>query len=217
MARSVVAPLVLALVGGCGGNEASPYPPGLAPLDPQLHAAFPAPVDGDPDPEQLNLASGSGSGYVWVHGAAFVHGTLDVVWAAMRDPDVSADRRQVSSYTVTLDDEPQYDYSYIIHNTVNSTITVQFDNSWRHDALEGTKDQPQAVVAGYQKTYGTSFISVLAGSFVARQLDDGNTSLELIEHLEAQFQDSSSTARSTLTDYYASILARVKGQPLPTY
>jgi hypothetical protein len=160
--------------------------------------------------------SGSTSSYDWVDGAAYVHASLSAVWAAMQDPNVCADRRQVSSYTVTTDDEPDYDVSFVIHNTVNQTITVQFDNSWRQDATMGTKEQPLQVIAAYQKTAGTTFIGLMAGSFVAQQLDDGNTSLELVEHLQA-FEQGASTAQQTLTDFYASILASVKGQPLPTY
>ena len=213
--------LTLAVAGllagaGCFGNSTDPFPPGLAPLDPTNLAAWPPATATDPHPETVQLVSGRQPSHAWAHGAGFVHAPIDQVWKAMRDPMVCADRRRITRFDSAADVETGYDYSYRIHNVVESVITVEFDNTWRQSAIEGTKDAPIRVAAAYQKTQGTDFITLLAGSFQVRRLDDGTTSLELMEHLQAEGQGAD-TAEGTLRDYFASIVARVHGQPLPTY
>jgi hypothetical protein len=208
--------LVGLLVAGCGGNFTSEFPPGLEPLDPETKAGWPAGTADDPHPEQINVASGTTDGLAWVHAAAFVRAPLGELWQAMRTPEVCVDRRKVSSFAVTRDVETGFDDSYRIHNVVNGIITVEFENTWRHGVIEGSKEQPTAIAARYQKTWGTAFIEVLDGSFVARRVDDQTSSLVMMEHLKATGQGPE-TAVQTIRDYHASVLARVHMRPLPTY
>jgi hypothetical protein len=206
----------LVFMAGCGGNFTSEFPAGLAPLEPDSKAPWPAATAAEPHPEQIQLVSGTTGDQAWAHGAAFVHAPLGAVWEAMRTPEVCVDRRKVTTFTVTRDVEAGFADSYRIHNVVNGIITVEFENTWRHGVVTGTPEQPTAIAARYQKTWGTTFITVLEGSFVARRVDEQTTSLLVMEHLQATGQGPE-TAVQTLRDYYASVLARAHMQPLPTY
>ena len=200
-------------VSACGGDEATPFPPGLDPLE---RATAPAPVATATDryPEVLRTAAGETSAYEWVHGRAYVHASLDQVFAAMRDPDVATDRRRVSEYTVARNSEPQYPTSFRVHNVVHDIITLEFDIDWRLGLNETAS--PRVALGRYQKTNGTTFITLLAGSVQARQVEANVTELELVRHIKSS-GSGAVDAEQYLRDYYANILARVRGQALPTF
>jgi hypothetical protein len=203
-------------IASCKGNSSSNFPAGLEPLDPTNQAPAPAGTPTDPHPEAVESVTGETDDYVWAHAHGYVHASLEQTWEAMRDPAVCVDRRKVDQWDVTQDDEPSYKYSYLIHDLVHSIVTVEFFVGWRHDVFEGTADAPTAVAARFQKVYGTDYIEAMSGSILARKIDDTTTELELIEHLKAHAQGPG-TAESTMKDYFASVVARVHGQPLPTY
>lgn len=136
------------------------------------------------------------------------------MWAALRDPPVTVDRRRVSEFMVTRDTEPQ-SISFRVHNIVRDVITLEFDHSFRLAALEGTIDEPREVVLWYQKTFGTSLISILRGSVVARPLDaDGGAGVHPAPSNPA---GSGAEGRAHVQDCSNSVAARVHGRPLPTY
>lgn len=216
--RLTISACVLLLAGGllgCDSDEATEFPDGLAPLE-ESTAPAPDPIDGDPFPEDVRFVVGTEDEYSWAHGRGFVHKPLSETWAAMRDPEVCVDRREVDEWSVENDIEKEYDFSYRIHNIVNDIITVEFDITWRQGVVEGDLDKPELVGARFQKTFGTTFIELLSGSVVARAKDENTTELEFVEHLRATGKGSE-TVQSYLRDYFASIVAKAHGKPLPTY
>lgn len=200
---------------GCNSDETSEFISGLEPLE-TCTAPAPDAKEGDPFPEEVSFVTGANEEFSWAHGRGFVHKPLAETWAAMRDPDTCVDRREVDEWTVEFGVEPEYDFSYAIHNTVNDIITVEFDISWRQGAVEGTVEAPELVGARFQKTFGTSFIELLSGSVIARAKDESTTELEFVEHILATGKGAD-TALSYLRDYHASIVAKASGKPLPTY
>ena len=200
---------------GCDSDEPTEFPSGLEPLE-VCTAPAPDPIEGDATPEDVRFVLGTEDEYSWVHGRGFVHKPLAETWAAMRDPEVSVDRREVDEWTVEHGVETEYDFSYVIHNTVNDIITVEFDITWRQGVVEGTVEAPELVGGRFQKTFGTTFIELLSGSIVARAVDDSTTEIELIEHLKATGKGAD-TAQSFLRDYFTSVVAKAHGNPLPTY
>ena len=204
------------VVPACGGNTSDQFAPGLDPLDAESRAAVPTLPDDRSISDAINLVSDSAGGVNRVHATALVRLPLSALWEAMREPEVCVDRRQVTRWTVERNVEPEYQHSHRIRNVVDSTITVEFDNTWRYGVVEGTKEDPLAVAGRYQKTWGTTFIDLLAGSVSVHKVDAETSRVVLMEHLKAFGQDAR-TAESTVRDFYASLLARARMQPLPTY
>lgn len=207
--------LLLGLVVGCGGDEATVFPPGLRPLE-AVTVPAPAAVPGDAYPEVFNSRSGEGADYEWAQGHGYIHAPLERVYEALRDPEVTTDRRRVSSFTVTLNTEPEYPFSYRVHNVVHELVTIEFDMSWRLGPNESMEAAPTAVSAVYQKTFGSSFIDILRGNVLARRVDDSTTEIEMVRHILSSGAGGPE-AEIYLRDMYNSILARVRGRPLPRY
>ena len=207
--------VLLGLVVGCGGDEATVFPPGLQPFE-AVTVPAPAAVAGDDHPEVFNSRAGEGADYEWAQGHGYVHASLARVYEALRDPEVTTDRRRVASFTVTSNTEPEYPFSYRVHNVVHELVTIEFDMSWRLGPNESTEAAPTAVSAVYQKTFGSTFIDVLRGDVVARRVDDNTTEIEMVRHIRSAGAGGPE-AELYLHDMYNSILARVRGQPLPRY
>ncbi|MBI5515974.1 MAG: hypothetical protein HY909_19485 [Deltaproteobacteria bacterium] len=203
---------------GCGSDIPTTFPPGLEPLEPNA-APRVAAQGADRYPEAITFERGKSDAFDWVHARANVKASLPRTWEALREPVVCIDRRRVHGWTITEGVEPEYPYSFRIHHVVRDIVTVEFDLVWRHGPLEGsaaTPGRPTAVGARYQKVYGSSYIQLLRGSVVARQVDESVTGLEFIRHVKAS-SGGTDDLQQYLQDYYNSILARVRGQALPTY
>lgn len=207
--------VLLGLAAGCGGDEATTFPPGLQPFEP-VTVPLPAATAGEAFPEVFVTRAGEGADYEWAQGRGYVHAPLARVYEALRDPDITTDRRRVSEYSVTLNSEPEYPFSYRVHNIVHDLVTIEFDMSWRLGPNDGSEAAPTAVSAVYQKTFGSTFIDVLRGDIVARQVDANTTDIEMVRHIRSSGAGGPEAA-IYLRDVYNSVLARVRGQPLPRY
>jgi hypothetical protein len=202
---------LVVITSACQGSFHSVFPDGLAPMDMENQASPPADMS-----ESLNVVNGSTSMYVWSDAAGYVNAPIEKVWAALHSHDACVDRRNVDKYTVDMDGiEPGYAYSFVVHNEVDSVVTVMFDNTFRSDVVEGTEDAPDLVAGRWQKTDGTSFIKLLAGSFSARRVDDQTTEVEFEEHLDALMEGDE--PGSYLKDFFANVVALAHDQPLPTF
>lgn len=212
---ATVAGLAVVLACGCFGNEATPFPEGLEPLeagDPDP----PEPRADQPYPEELNIQTGSEADYVWVDARGYVRAPLADVYLAMHTGEVCVDHAAVDRYSIEYDVEPDYDYSFKVHNEVDDVITVEFDMLWRFGVVEGTEEDPQMVAAAFQKVYGTTFISIMRGSVIAHRVEDGVTEIRLIEHLKAA-SGGVESIRSFIEDLFANIVEVAHGRPLPEY
>lgn len=214
---AVLSPAVLALLlPACLGDGTVEFPPGLAPLE-ENTAPWPQPEGDDTYPETPSVVSGEGEDWAWVHLRGYVHGTVDETWAALQDPEVVLDRREVDEWSVTQLQEEGYDVSFSVHNIVHDVITIEFDVAWREGAVEGTLDDPQVVGVRFQKVEGTDFIELMEGSVTVYEVTEDATAIEIIEHLDATGTDPVEACTSWMSDLYASVVARVAGDPLPTW
>ena len=213
-----VAMVSVLVLGGCFGNVDTAFPQGLEPLEHENIASPPAPVDGDRYPEQLStarsIALDTSPRTNSVHARAYVHAPIAVVWEALRNPDVDADRRVFSSWSEMPLDEPEYDYSYIVHAVITNVITVEYDVTWRHGVVTGTLDAPEIVAVRYQKTSGSTAVQDLRGSIVLRSVTPDVTEMEIIEYLRA-VGSGYDNIESFLHDMFEEVLAFSHGQPLP--
>ena len=200
---------------GCFGNEVTEFPPGLEPLE-ENTAPIPEAVDGDPYPEVFSLVRGNTPEYDWVHGRGFVKEPVDVVYDILTTPDVAVDERAVSRWSVMLDTEPEYERSFLLHNEVDNVITVTFDVNWRFGTVEYENEEPSLISGTFQKTYGTTFISLMRGSILLRRVDDTTSEVEFIEQINAA-TGGGDEIEAFIRDYSAEIILVSNGEPLPTY
>jgi hypothetical protein len=110
-----------------------------------------------------------------------------------------------------MDVEPEYEVSFRVHTLVRDVVTVEYDLTWRH----GTPDDGVGAVR-WQKTEGSSLIERLEASVVIREEEEDLTSVEIVERLQAPGEDIDRVV-SFLNDLFASVVARVHGEPLPVW
>jgi len=208
-AGTVAIALVVALLQACSAQ--TPLPAGVGPLEDNT---APIPIQaGDPYPEQQATVVGSKGEYDWAHGQGFVKAPPVAVWKALHDPEVVVDRHGTTSHSIQLNSEPQYAFSFRIHYEAGG---IEWWENWRYAVQQGTESAPVLARIRSQKTEGTAFISLLEGEIALRAVDGqpGMTLVQQIVHIKAMGA-SAQTAKKTLDDQYASLLAKVKGLPLP--
>ncbi|MCB9592415.1 MAG: hypothetical protein H6719_06765 [Sandaracinaceae bacterium] len=204
------------LLGGCWGDEVSPFPPGLEPLEANPIEPPAGTVD-DPYPEGWTLDAVDGPRFDTVYARGYFAAPLADVWAAFQNPLVGTDRRSADEWTIEPLDDPSYDVSYVVHSTTYEIVTVQWSTTWRQGVVEGTAEAPELVAIRWQKTDGSTILRLIEGSLVLRAVGDGSaTELDLVYHVDAvaagidQFvlyvEDTLNDARALL-----------RGEPLPTY
>jgi hypothetical protein len=201
---------------GCiGGNEESPFPPGLEPLE-ENTAPDPESTPDDPYPEVVSIVHDDGLDYSWAHARGFIKAPTSAVWAAMQEPLTVADRRRTDEQLYEFGVEPEYEFSFLTHYVVNDLVTVEWDEVWRFGAIEGPKDAPVFGLARFQKIYGSSFIDLLEGSMIVYEIDENTSEVQFIEHLDA-LMTGSDTVAGYMGDLYESVKERAHGRPLPVY
>jgi hypothetical protein len=214
--RSIALAIAL-LSSGCFGNEETPFPEGLEPLEPNL-AEAPQPEGSDQFPERIVFLRTDAMDIrpttPAVHARAYVHAPVSVVWAAMQNGDVTADRKAITSWTTQQVPDPMYDVNYVTHIVVVNVITVEYELTWRQSALEETDGQPTRVAIGWQKTWGSTAIPMLQGSGELREVAPGVTEIQWVEYLRA-VMTSHATIESYFTGMFRSVVALSHGQPLP--
>lgn len=198
----------------CGGNENTPFPEGLEPVEP-CEAVAPAPVAGVYD-EHLGTTRPPEDAHYRVHGRGWVTTPIAEVWRALGEHDVCIDRRAVDAWSVTEDVETGYDRSFRVRNTVEDFVTVEFDVTWRQSVVDGSQEAPSTLAARFQKTWGTTFIEYLSGSIVARSAGPSLTEIEYVERIQA-FTGGADEAETYLRDLHDSIVERAHGRPLPPW
>ena len=212
--------LLGAATSGChGGSKDSggdAVPEGLDPLEESNMADLPAARDGDDYPEELSLVGDEGDEYDWAHGAGYIHASVSDCWSAIQDPEVVVDRQRVTSWTVETDVEPEYDVSFVLHETSEDIVTVEFDVTWIQGRTAGEEGAPTAVVGRWAKTGGTELIYLLEGSIELTELESDVTEISLMEHLDTPGSDETDIY-PVLQGLFDSIVARVNGEALPTY
>jgi len=204
--------LLPSLALGCRASDGIDFPETLGALE-----ANRAPAIDDPSlPEVIVFASGKDDGRYWAHARAYVHADPDEVYRALQVPRVLVDRREIDEWEVEWDTVPAYEISLTLHQTVHDVLTVQYDTTWVMEEHDADAFGLTRFAAQWDKTDGTPFIDLLAGSLVAEQVAGGVTELQLVAWLEATLRDEQ-TLVSYLDDLHADLVAHVAGRALPSY
>lgn len=201
----------LIVLAGCWGNTTSKFPEGLEPLE--------ASTAGDPaagvGTEELVTVHGEDDAYVWVHGRTYVREAPAAVWAAMKQPEVMANRCQSDEHSATEDNEPRYERSFVLHYFVDRIVNVSWDEQWRYGTVDGSPEAPERSIIRYQKTYGSEFIERLEGDIQLYAVDGepGVTRIDFVEHVKAP--SGADEMKGAMRDRVAAIASVVRGGPVP--
>lgn len=206
-----------ALLPGCFENVSTTFPPGFEPWEEVNLAPMPTPTATDPCPETITFAHAEA--YMRsnaMHARACIHEPLDVVWAAIQNPQTGRDPTATAPPFMVLEPIPdECDGAYQTQVHVDDIIDVDFRLCWRHTVAEGTETEPLLTATRWQKVWGTSALRRLEGSLVAHPLDeDPNiTVLEYQYHLDAISSDHGTIERY-LTVIYGRVRDDAHGIPL---
>jgi hypothetical protein len=199
--------LVLAslVVAACQDNVSTPFPPGLEPFEDNRIEPRP---DG-PFVEGLRIES-SNTDYIRVYARGFVTVPIDAMWTAAKAPTPNLSTCSTDQQDVTENDEPQYEYSFVIHYTVNNILTVEWDDQWRFGRVT-----PELGMIKHQKIQGSDFITLSEGSIqVLATSDPGVSELSFVEHLDAVQATAGDVVQGVQHNYDA-LVAVAHGQPIP--
>ncbi len=180
----------------------------------------PAPgADSGAYPETVSIQQGTSgdlgsTGYNYVFATGYVDASINQVWAAFKIPNVVVDRHAISSYTVQENVEKGYDVSFLTAYTINNVLTVTYNLTWREGAVAGTESDPTHVSVVYEKTWGSSFVSLMTGSIQLVSVSPTVTELQFVQRMNATDTDSGTIASWT-NELFSSVVAQVHGKPLP--
>jgi hypothetical protein len=168
---------------GCQHDIHTGFPEGIEPLEPN---PIPEPSSG-PYTETIALQADD-TGYIHVYGRGFVLADPATVWAAAKNPPAIIAVCSTDQQTVTVGDEPQYEYSFQVGYSVQELVTVTWDDDWRFAVIDGSDADYDLAMIAHQKVDGSSFITRSEGTVTFTPPADGTpnvTELSYVEHLDS--------------------------------
>ncbi len=208
MKRAVLAALAAILctfLVGCQDDIETPFPAGLEPFEDNKVPA----MDDGPFVEGLRVMS-SNTDQIRVYARGFVLVPIDDVWEASKDPEANVSTCSTSTHMIMVDNEPQYEFSFLIHYIVNDILTVEWDDQWRFGRIT-----PELGMIKHQKVQGSDFISLSEGTIqVLATSDPGVSELAFVEHLDA-IQATPADVVEGVQHNYDALVAVAHGNPVP--
>jgi hypothetical protein len=196
---------VLVVLAACQDDIATPFPPGLEPLEDNAVAAQP---DG-PFDETLRFKT-SDTDFIRVYARGFVRLPLTTLWAAAKSSTPNVSTCRTDERIVTEANEPQYEYSFLVHYIVHDVLTVEWDDQWRFGLV--TDD---LAMIRHQKIQGSDFIPLSEGTIQVLATSDPDVSeLAFVEHLDATTATTSDVTQGVQHNYDA-LVAVAHGTPIP--
>jgi hypothetical protein len=190
---------------GCQDDIATAFPPGLEPLEDN---PLPALVDG-PFDEVLRTRA-SHSDLIRVYARGFVRVPLDVMWQAAQTPEANVARCKTSEHSFVVGNEPQYDFSFLVHYIVRDLLTVEWDDQWRFGRVAD-----ELGMIKHQKVQGSDFVSLSRGTIqVLATSQPDVTELVFVEHLDAISASAADVVEGVQHNYNA-LVATAHGNPIP--
>lgn len=190
---------------------------GFARAGPPAPASPPAPVAAEfgqaPSSELLAVVVDERGGVTRARGHGCLRAPVSSLYAALVDPSVLADRREVARWTVQR--EGSGPSPFRVHYEVQALVPVTFDMRWEVTVAAGSPGAPTEVDAHGEKVAGTRYISLLEDSVVVRRLDARTSAVEIVCRRRTAGHDAD--AAIYVRDLFASLRARVHGRPLPKY
>lgn len=205
--------LAVTLLVGCQDDVSTPFPPGLEPFEDNV-----VPVQqGGERTETLRIQAADAGDEKRIYARGYVLVAPDVVWAMSKDPAANVAVCSTNQQIVTPNNDPSYEFSFIVHYVVNNILTVEWDDQWRWGVIEpGTGSAtPFFGMIKHQKTQGSSFVELSEGTVEVHGTDDPNvTELAFVEHLKAA-GGADSDVIAGVQHNYDSLVAVAHGNPVP--
>jgi hypothetical protein len=209
--------LPLAWIAGAGLS--------LAACQHDVHTMFPPglePFEDNPVPEQTPgmytetlMTSSTDTDYIRVYGRGYVLVSPATLWPLAKAPAPNIAVCSTNQQMITPDNDPSYEYSFLVHYIVNNVLTVEWDDQWRFGTVEGTVAAPTLAMIKHQKTQGSSFIKRSEGTIQLTATDDPNvTELAFVEHLDAVGGGVADVVKGTQHNF-DSLVAVAHGNPIP--
>lgn len=193
------------VLAACQDDIATVFPPGLSPFDDDAEVLALA----DAPREQL-VTSSRDSDFVRVYGRGFVFAAPADLYAAAHDPAVMIAVCQTTTQTVTLDNDPAYELSFLVHYFVDEIVNVEWDDQWRGAMVDAT-----LAIEKHQKVQGSDFITLSEGTVeLVATADPGVTELRFVEHLDA-ISASAADVIAGMQHNYDALLAVGHGMAIP--
>lgn len=193
------------LLAGCGDNI-DPLPDGLTELEPNQAGTGPL--------GSLQFADGE-DGYLWLHGRAQVAGDAAAVWAGLQVAERVVATCSINRYKITPVVDELYDFSFTSDNEVDNIVTVDWQETWRFGTLLNDLTGSARRIR-YQKTEGSSFISLIEGSIdLTAEPASGVFEIRLLEHLKA-VGGGISDMKQSMQRRFDIVAALAQGAPLPS-
>ena len=210
MSSAVPVVLVLAsLAGACQESIKTPFPAGLEPLENNQVAEAAGP------PTEVMRWKATSKDMIRIYARGFVFASPAKVWQAALSPDAMIASCSTDQQSVTLDNEPQYEHSFLVHYTVNNIVTVEWDDQFRYGVIEGVVDDPRLGMVRHQKVVGSDYITLSEGTIEVLATDDPEISeLAFVEHLDATAASAGDVLRGVQHNYDA-LVARSHDAALP--
>lgn len=196
---------VLLVLAACQDNIATPFPPGLEPLEDNAVTALP---DG-PFDETLRFKT-TNTDIIRVYARGFVRVPHATLWEAAKSPTPNVSTCKTDEQLVTEGDEPQYEYSFLVHYIVHQILTVEWDDQWRFGLVTD-----ELGMIRHQKIQGSDFVQLSEGTIQVLATSDANVSeLAFVEHLDATTATTSDVTQGIQHNYDA-LVAVAHGTPIP--
>ena len=194
----------LGLMPGCGDNI-DPLPDGLTSLE-----ANTAPVG---TLGQLQLVDGE-DGYLWLHGRGRLPGNVVALWRGLQVPERVVATCRINRYQFNPIADEQYDFSFSSDNEVDNVVTVDWQETWRFGTLRDDATGSLRRIR-YQKTEGSSFISLIEGQIdISTDAASNDIDVQLIEHLDA-IGGGVSDMQKSMQRRFDIMVAVAQGAPVP--
>lgn len=195
---------ILLILAACQDDITTPFPAGLEPLEDN-------PV-GAPTGEAI-VTKSMDTDYIHVYGRGLVFSAPAVMWELAQQPTAMVARCSTDQQTITPDNDPAYEASFLVHYVVHDILTVEWDDQWRYGVVEGTREAPVLGMVRHQKTQGSDFIDRSEGTVEIIATDDPEvTELAFVEHLDS-IGGSSGDVERGMRDNYNRLLALAHGTP----
>lgn len=209
MKLAVASLLIGWVVAGCQDNVTTPFPEGLEPLEDN-------PVDLTTElGDETLLTASTGGDEVKVYGRGYVDIAPAQLWGLSKNPPAMAAVCSTDQQAYTEDDEPAYEYSFLVHYTVHNVVTVEWDDAWRYGVIEGNQDAVKLGMIKHQKVQGSDFITTSEGTVQILATPDPEVSeLAFVEHLEA-ISGGVGDVKAGMQHNYDALVALAHGQALP--
>lgn len=184
----------------------TPFPDGLEPFEDNRVEAMP---DG-PFAEGLRTTT-IPDAYLNVHGRGFVLASFDTVWAVARAPEPHVKICETSEQVITPNNEPAYEFSFLVHYIVRNILTVEWDDQWRFGRIGD-----DLAMMKHQKTQGSDFVALSEGTIqLLATSDPGVVELQFVEHLDAVSAGAQQVIDNMNYNYEA-LAALARGDAIPS-